>query len=104
MSNVNETRLRRRLFDPEYQEDDLTTTPVASENDIMHIDFSINIIKLIDLVKRVVRSYTVRQNISHFALDRTRVNRLAYQQRRVYAICKTRERERERERVYFPPM
>jgi len=52
-SNSNETRLRKRLFDPEYQKDDLTTTPITSVNDVINVNFSINILKLITLVKAV---------------------------------------------------
>ena len=53
-SNREETRLRQRLFDPEYQKDDLRTIPVTSVNEIMNISFSMSVMKLIDLVKRVV--------------------------------------------------
>jgi len=53
-SNPEETRLRKHLFDRENQKDDLKTIPVASVNEIMNISLEVYIIKLIDLVKRVV--------------------------------------------------
>jgi len=49
-SNPDESRLRKHLFNPEYQTEDLTTTPVVSADQRMNVDVVILIIKLIDLV------------------------------------------------------
>jgi len=54
-SNPDEVRLRRCLFDrAKNQSHDLMATPIASANEVLLVKFSINILKLIALVKTVV--------------------------------------------------
>ena len=50
-TNPEESRLRKHLFDPEYQTEDLKTTPVTNVLEIMNVNVSIFIMKLIALVK-----------------------------------------------------
>ena len=50
-SNPDETRLRRHLFDPQYQTEDLLTVPVAGPNEFINVNVTIHIVKLIALVK-----------------------------------------------------
>ena len=53
-SNPDESRLRKHLFQPEYQTENLLTIPVAGElpieEQIINVEVGINIIKLIALV------------------------------------------------------
>jgi len=50
MSNPDETRLRKYLFNSSNQTEDPTTTPITNIRETMNVTFSIRITKLIDVV------------------------------------------------------
>jgi len=58
-SNPHESRLRKHLFDPKYQTEDLTTTPVANVEQTVNVSVAMYIVKLIALVKTKSFLHTV---------------------------------------------
>ena len=53
-SNPDETRLRKHLFDPAEQTEDLKTTPIRHFHEVMNISVATVITKLIALVKHII--------------------------------------------------
>jgi len=56
-SNPDETRLRKHLFDPAKQTEDLKTTPIRHFHEVMNISVATVITKLIALVKHSLFHY-----------------------------------------------
>lgn len=54
MSNPDETRLRKYLFNSSNQTEDPTTTPITDVNQTMNVHFAIHIFKLISLVNTIL--------------------------------------------------
>jgi len=51
ISSPNEDRLLKHLFDPQYQTNNVMTTPVNSSGETVNVTLNIQLRKLLDVVK-----------------------------------------------------
>jgi len=65
-SRPDETRLRKHLFDPEYQAEDLLTFPLSGPYDIINVTMTMHFVKLIGLVKTMVLYRPTVRQLAHF--------------------------------------